>query len=170
MNAAKVYTVVIPKTSDYYAYAEEVERIMTNLETTDQFKAANKRWSKDKKKEYGTTMTVSAHTQGTPTVRVDADGDTVMALTQPSGSRSRGNGDRASGGKKQRAKWVDLAEREKRRENRLCFRCGGAGHRIRDCPFAPAVQPTKMNITGFKPLLEDDEEETESDKSEAGKE
>ena len=103
-NAVKTYTAAIPKTTDYYAYAEEVERIMTNLETTDQFKAANKRWSKDKKKEYGITMTVSAYTQGTPTVRVDADGDTVMALTQPSGSRLKPNGDRTSAGKKQRTK------------------------------------------------------------------
>ena len=47
-NAAKIYIASMQKTTDSYAFSEEVERIMTNLETTDQFKAANKRWSKEK--------------------------------------------------------------------------------------------------------------------------
>jgi len=42
-NPAKIYTAAVPKTTDYYAFSEEVERIITNLETTDQFKAANRR-------------------------------------------------------------------------------------------------------------------------------
>ena len=126
--------------TEYFLYAKEVERIITNLETTDQFKAANRRWFKEKSKEHGPILTVSAHAYGNATVtKVDADGDTVMAPTQSRGPRDRSNGDRKATGKKQKAKWVDHAERERRREERLCFRCGGSGHRIRECPYALAT-------------------------------
>jgi len=40
-NTAKMYIAAILQTADYYAFSEEVERIMTNLETTDQFRAAH---------------------------------------------------------------------------------------------------------------------------------
>jgi len=38
-----MYTAAVPKITDYYEFPAEVERIMTDLEATDQFKAANKR-------------------------------------------------------------------------------------------------------------------------------
>ena len=170
-NAAKIYTATIPKTADYYAFSEEVERIMTNLETTDQFRAANRRWAREQHKESGTSVTVSAQTRGLPVrAKIDADGDTVMAPTQTHGApnRTRGN-PRPKDGKK-RAKWVDVKERERRRENKLCFRCGGSGHRLRECPYAPAVQPTSLNATVIPPMLEDDDDTTESDVSRSGKE
>ena len=40
LNTAKMYMAAILWTADYYAFLEEVEQIMTNLETTDQFRAA----------------------------------------------------------------------------------------------------------------------------------
>ena len=159
------------KTTDYYAFSEEVERIMTNLETTDQFKVANKRWSKEKNKDSRPMMTVTAQTRGSPMVaRVDADGDTVMAPTNTTDHRRRIRGDRKPSGEKRRAKWVDVAERERRREKRLCFRCGTDGHRIRDCPYAPAVQPTAINASVPEPPLEDDDEATYPSPFETGKE
>ncbi|KAK4890168.1 hypothetical protein LTR27_011160 [Elasticomyces elasticus] len=80
----------------YYAFAEEVERVMTNLETTDQFRAANKRWAKEEGKESATTTSVTTHGHGT--VTVDADGDTMMAPTRTSGSRSKSRGIRKESG------------------------------------------------------------------------
>ena len=156
-NPAKIYTATVAKTNDYYQYSEEVERIMTNLETTDQFRAANRRWSKEKNKDSAPTTTVTTRTLGPSTVTtVDSEGDTVMAPARTGADRGKRRGDRGGAGGRQRAKWVDVAERERRREEKLCFRCGAGGHRIKECPYAPAVQPTAINATTALPLLEDD--------------
>jgi len=170
-NPAKTYTAAIPKTSDYYAYAAEVERIMTNLENTDQFKAANKKWAKEKSKDTGFVFSASGKNNHTSfAARVDADGDTAMAPTRTSGSRGGSNGPRKQPDGKKRAKWVDEPELEKRREKKLCFRCGGDGHRVRDCSFAPAIRPTAIIATRVKPLLEDDDGEQDPDVYGSGKE
>lgn len=42
-----------------------------------------------------------------------------------------------------RARWVDEAERQRRRTNGVCLRCGGKGHRIAVCPFLPANPPAQ---------------------------
>ena len=154
-NPARIYTAAIPKVNDYYAFSEEVERIMTNLETTDQFKTANKRWTKEKNKESASHTTVTTKSQGPPTMTtVDADGDTIMAPARISGDRNKGQGERKGNNGRQRAKWVDVTEREARREKRLCFRCGASGHRLRECPYAPPVEPTRINAVAL-PVLED---------------
>jgi hypothetical protein len=172
-NPAKMYTAAMAKTGDYYVFSEEVERIMTNLEGTDQFKAAYRKWAKEKGRDAAAFATVTAHVKGhTTTAQVDADGDTVMAPTQFSGNRNKRPGDRRSDGStKQRAKWVDTAERERRKEKRLCFRCGAAGHRIRECPYAPPTKPsTTINATFPGPMLEADQDDSASDTSGQGKE
>jgi hypothetical protein len=173
-NPAKLYTAAVAKTSDYYVFSEEVERIMTNLEGTDQFKAAYKRWAKEKARDSAPNVTVTAHPYGQPiTTHVDADGDTMMAPIPTNGGRRKGPGNRrdrpGTTNGRQRARWVDNAEREKRREKRLCFRCGAGGHRVRDCPYAPAVQPTSINSTQPGPLLEDDDELPDPDTFGPGK-
>jgi hypothetical protein len=38
-----MYMAAIAKITDYYAFSEEVERIMTNLKTTNQFRASYRR-------------------------------------------------------------------------------------------------------------------------------
>jgi hypothetical protein len=38
-----MYIAAIAKITDYYAFSEEVERIMTNLETTNQFRVSHRR-------------------------------------------------------------------------------------------------------------------------------
>jgi hypothetical protein len=170
-NPAKMYTAAVAKTTDYYAFSEEVERIMTNLETTDQFRASHRRWLRERSKDSGLSMTVTAHSRGPAMVaRVDADGDTVMAPTNTNGDRNRNRGDRKNANGKQRAKWVDPAERERRRDKRLCFRCGGSGHRIRDCPYEPAIKPASINAVTAQPMLESDAHESDCGWSDPGKE
>lgn len=44
-----------------------------------------------------------------------------------------------------RAKYVDNDEVNRRRQNRLCLRCGGTGHIIRNCPLLPAERPGSNN-------------------------
>ena len=108
-NPARIYTAAVPKTEDYYLFSEEVERIMTNLEATDQFKAANKRW-REKDKGPASTTTVTTRNQGPSMVTtVDVNGDTVMAPTRagnvrPRRDRGGTSGDGRKDGGKQRAK------------------------------------------------------------------
>jgi hypothetical protein len=147
-----------------------VERTMINLEDTNQFKAANKKW-RERNKEPGSITTVTTRSLGSSTVtRMDADGDTIMAPARIGGNRGKSSGDRKNVGGKQRAKWVDAAEREKRREKRLCFRCGAAGHRIRECPYAPATPPTTINAANAGPVLENGVGDSDTVASESGKE
>jgi hypothetical protein len=44
-----------------------------------------------------------------------------------------------------RAKWADDKEIQRRRDNRLCLRCGGTGHIIRSCPLLPAERSGSTN-------------------------
>ena len=98
---------------------------------------------------------------------MDVDRDTIIAPTQTGGDRAKLRGNRKNDGKK-RAKWVDPAERERRRENKLCFRYRSSGHRFRECPYAVAVQTT-INVASFLPLLEDDDDDADSAVLPAGK-
>lgn len=42
---------------------------------------------------------------------------------------------------RKRAKWVSSKELEFRKTERLCIRCGGDGHFVRNCSYAPAARP-----------------------------
>lgn len=46
-----MYIVTILKIEDYYSFSKEVERIITNLEITNQFYLANQKQSKCKNKD-----------------------------------------------------------------------------------------------------------------------
>jgi hypothetical protein len=65
-NPAKLYTASVAKTNDYYVFSEEVERIITNLEGTDQFKAAYRRWVKEKGKDSALNVIVTMRSYGQP--------------------------------------------------------------------------------------------------------
>ena len=104
-NPAKLYTAAVPKTTDYYVFSEEVERIMTNLETTDQFKAAYKRWLKEKTMDSGPVITVATQNHTVTTAyRVDADRDTIIAPTRTNGYYGKDRRDCKTIGSKQKAK------------------------------------------------------------------
>lgn len=45
---------------------------------------------------------------------------------------------------KGRAKWVSQDEITRRKNNRLCIRCGTTAHMIKNCPYAPARRPQSM--------------------------
>lgn len=111
---------------------------------------------------------------------MDHEGDTLMTSTR---TTSRGPGPKKTGTRGstppnagKRAKWVSDEERNKRREQGRCLRCGGSGHLVRDCPYAPARRPEKngavsVNRARFEPELEDDysaESGTESAESAQG--
>jgi hypothetical protein len=119
---------------------------MTNLEMTDQFRASHRYWLRERSKDSRLSIIVTAYSRGPAIVaRVDADRDTVMALTNTNRDCNRNCGDRKNFNRKQRAKWVDPAERERRRNKRLCFCYRGSGYRIRDYPYEPAIKLVSIN-------------------------
>ena len=68
-----------------------------------------------------------------------------------------------------RAKWVDPATINARREARQCVRCGGTGHYIKSCPLLPAQRPKINNASanrGFVVPADSIEDSTESGKEE----
>jgi hypothetical protein len=75
---------------------------------------------------------------------------------------------RVAAGKARRAQWVDESELDKRRQMRLCLRCGDQGHMIRDCPHLPARRPKQAGSVRVPegPKLEEVEEEDVHSESE----
>jgi len=71
-----------------------------------------------------------------------------------------------------RAKLVSKEEMEKRKQQNRCFRCGGSGHRINQCPYLPPKSPAHVaaaTANSHEPELED-EESLEKDMGVVGKE
>jgi hypothetical protein len=80
----------------------------------------------------------------------------------------------ASATSPRRAKLVSKQEMEKRKQQNRCFRCGGSGHRINQCPYlppkSPAQSPAHVATThSYEPELEDEESLAEDTRME-GKE
>ena len=64
----------------------------------------------------------------------------------------------ASATSPRRAKLVSKPEMEKRKQQNRCFRCGGSGHRINQCPYLPPKSPAHVATThSYEPELEDEE-------------
>ena len=62
---------------------------------------------------------------------------------------------------KRHAKWVPKDEITKRRQNRLCLRCGASGHMVRTCPYLPPRRPLSgdsvyVATTIVEPVLEEE--------------
>ncbi|OJD09483.1 hypothetical protein ACJ73_10279 [Blastomyces percursus] len=58
------------------------------------------------------------------------------------------------------AQWVSKETLEGRRKAGECLRCGGGGHMIRHCPYAPAKPPQPRVGRVSQPLLVPEEEES----------
>jgi hypothetical protein len=184
---------------EYYAYVRRLHEIAWNWEQTLDFKALNKRWrrtvTEEASKKTGGSATrppvpSAAQTggsgggsgpngsgSGSPEPTHDRDGDVIMAAgrTQYGGRRNQGRGSRQNGpDSRRRAKWVTQEERDRRREQGLCLRCGDSTHRVARCPHAPAQDPAKKGIrvqtTHVGPVLEDDEDDTAAPRLAQGKE
>jgi hypothetical protein len=55
-----------------------------------------------------------------------------------------------------RARWVSEEERDKRKKEGRCLRCGALGHLISKCPYRPAARPAQAaNVVAYEPELEE---------------
>ena len=116
-------------------------------------------------------MTVTAQSRGPSTVaKIDTDRDTVMAPTNTSGDRGRNRGSRKNSGGRQRAKWVDAVEREKRYEKRLYFYYRGSGYYIYEYLYEPIIKPIAINAVIAYLVLDNDTYSSDSASSRIGKE
>ena len=92
--------------------------------------------------------------------QVDQEGDTQMTGVHASSSRAETR-------KKARAKWATPEERERRRTEGRCLRCGAANCRIARCKYAPAVPPSSTQIkttsTAGREVADRSEEESGSE-------
>jgi hypothetical protein len=63
--------------------------------------------------------------------------------------------------KPRRAQWVDKQELDRRREQRLCLRCGDSEHFARDCPYLAPSRPRQVKVAKRRegPQLEADEDD-----------
>ncbi|KAF1352864.1 hypothetical protein EJ07DRAFT_135427, partial [Lizonia empirigonia] len=59
------------------------------------------------------------------------------------------------------AQWVTKEEREKRRANNQCLRCGGKDHFVHKCDSKPPVRPAKLESREAK-VQEGNDSESES--------
>ena len=50
-------------------------------------------------------------------------------------------------GPQRRAKWVSRERMKKRRQERRCLRCGGAGYRVKKYPYLPPQSLRYLNLT-----------------------
>ena len=66
---------------------------------------------------------------------------------------------------RQRARWVDQAELDRRRTTGDCFRCGNTGHIVRNCPFLPAQRPMQAAVAQTTP---EEREEGETPQEQQG--
>lgn len=155
-NEIRYHLVSMPRITDYHRFAEEVNRVASNYEETEEFRRLNRGW-RGSHTAQARAVTPSYASVAAPTREqaiVDADGDTVMALTRTGtgnggGSRGQGSaqqGPASAGGNKQakRAAWATTAEMARRREKELCYRCGEAGHRATQCSLRAAINPNKV--------------------------
>jgi hypothetical protein len=68
-----------------------------------------------------------------------------------------------------RAKWVDEKEKERRRKEGRCFRCGRTGCIVAECPLLPARPPpglartNRSQVKRSKPIVKALVEDTEDD-------
>jgi hypothetical protein len=88
----------------------------------------------------------------------DGDGDTPMTGVNTSGARPE---------RAQRAKWVSTEERDKRRREGSCLRCGRNGHRIASCKLAPARNPRSTGVQAASTNTAEERTMTEDPASEA---
>lgn len=155
-NEIRYHLVSMPKITDYHRFAEDVNPIAANYKETEEFRKLNRGWrgshAAQSKAVTPSYASVAAPVQGQ--AQVDADGDTVMALTR-TGAASQG-GNRSQGGAQQRsgnansnkqakrAAWASTAEMARRREKELCYRCGEAGHGATQCSLRAIINPNKV--------------------------
>ncbi|OJD20593.1 hypothetical protein ACJ73_08070 [Blastomyces percursus] len=136
-------TVSVNTQSGYSHYCHELQQIAYRM-SEDQ---------KSDKRQRGRSIWTSSNrspvTAGEPYQAAPTPGDPM----EIDGGNTRTYGVRT-------AQWVSKETLEGRRKAGECLRCGGGGHMIRHCPYAPAKPPQPRVGRVSQPLLVPEEEES----------
>jgi len=173
MKDLLVPMVHLPK--DYPGFVRELHSLGANV---DARKAAQRRtgrrtpFSLPTKNTSPDQKATKHHTTTPPYDTMDWEPTKVSRMVQRDNPKLAGK----------RAKWIDEREKERRRKEGRCFRCGRTGCTVAECPLLPAKPPpvlTGVNHTRvkrskpvIKALVEDTEDEgnTPSDQTETDEE
>lgn len=146
----------LPK--DYRGFVEVVQQLGTNLD--------NKRFRGRKKGTTPNVRNLSSEQTGSGRNKAQTNPDTMdWEPTKISKAIQRQNKDLVG----KRAKWVTREEREKRREEGRCLRCGRTSCKILDCPLLPARPPSssanagRSHVKKAKPITRASVEEDDSE-------
>jgi hypothetical protein len=141
--------VTVEKKDDFEGYCQQLQRYADRMEENQQTRVPRSPFYRTPRQD--TTKVPSP--MPVPTAPPAPAGDPMDWQPSPATSRTQ-----------RRAKWVDEAERQRRRDEGLCLRCGASGHMIRICPHAPAVLPTRTRaIRVSEPVLEDEDPADDQD-------
>ena len=178
---------------NYIKYSQKVKDVAWKMEQTADWKKAHAVWKKESSKisglphHYGSPFRDQKPSSGRDLsdsrprydnrprydgrLQFDSDGDVIMNSARQSRGKpqTRGNGSRGRGStpigasSNRRAKFVSQEERDRRRMENRCLRCGASSHFIKECPYRPAIPPDAPRATGIahvEPLLDEDDRET----------
>lgn len=153
-NALRDKMVSMEEKPTFDEYRNQVKSIADKM-------AEAKRLSNNSTRYPAVPRTNNIHTTGTTSAIPNASNGETMDW-EPSASRLA-----------KRAKWVPKEELDRRMKEKLCLRCGAAGHRIHQCPFRAALRPHEVKVSAVgitDAVLEDDETPKERKETpEAGK-
>lgn len=184
--------------ANYLNFSQKVKDVAWRMEQTSDWKRLHTTWKRDGSKIGGLPRSYGGINQPDPIsnqsfnqnrgiedsrLQYDTDGDVIMNSVQNRGNlqargsprgghrgRGRGRGD-ARPNDNPRARFVSQEERNRRRAENRCLRCGVSSHFIKDCPYRPAVPPVSSRqpaeMAHVEPMLEDRKEEDGSEVREA---
>jgi hypothetical protein len=115
---------------EYDAYVSQLRRISDQMDEVKELENRRQKF----RRVAGTPAPVS---QPEP---MDWQPTPVNAATAAVGGRER-----------QRARWVDQKEIDRRKNSGLCIRCGEEGHLIRACTMLPAQRPNAVKAASVAP-------------------
>jgi hypothetical protein len=116
---------------EYTRWHRRVLDVATRLEAANQ----TRQWENQRRTQTSPRQSDNAARER----RADADGDTPMVGANTVGKRGEDKG-------AERAKWTTQEERDRRREEGLCMRCGKTGHRAKTCRLRAAKRPDSAKV------------------------
>lgn len=147
-NDLREKLITMDEAESYIDYCGQIKRVADRMEEHRRIARArslNGNRSQVQKNQQYVSMPAKAHSPPALAIQPDPmDWEPTPARTNNVQTR--------------RARWVSEEEREKRKKDGRCLRCGASGHMIARCPYRPAARPAQIAaVAAHEPELEDDQ-------------